>query len=699
MNTHASNDIRWLSEGSPALMGTLLPPECFVPMKARRLARACVLWLNFDLLRQSGISFPKEGLTPEYEKLVLEAFAWAVPQPYDHPSFFTADEKDFFADRYGGEGLESNWGSGRAASAGRIQIKGIGRTPLVGTDVKEHHSHGGLPKFEALAEAIWGEVNYRDLPCGEGRVLALIDPGTTTIWKDGGRESKALVVRFDIVRPAHFMTRGACPGDALPAHKHHLDAEHGRVPAALALLAKNIPGRTLTDGLKEFARRIGQHNATMFARGFYHGTTTPSNRAISGGIIDFGTQTAQPGFGRIFVLPDVAPAGCDMEEIREMNDCFLDSMAASGLPTAGLPSKEELARITCEAYRNTLQCELLCLTGLPRDAVFNLAGSSEARQLADWLLLIASDGCARTDADKEMPCNPGRYDLRKILVALAGNHDLGTAFCLQTLGAVAGPPAQDGALASDEKRSSFCEAYSKFAALATAEALMCGWPGTAQLRKYVIHNARHLNRVLTGLFRNNMRLTNHKLLEAYHASGNRPAVWDSINGRIDGNTTFFKNPRTFAITLASQRDPLFESSLEYYFDAAQDCEFISLELPPGGINDCNLVLSQAGKLLGSSAAFARGRLTGFDVPLPEQAQDTQKLDLHLLAADGKRLRRFDLNILLQNRKPLPPESLSSRQLYDGLAAPSATASTQIQIAEDEKKSVPQAGRTVSLPKV
>src|SRR5256885_13208682 len=124
--------VRSLSEGAPREMSRSLDPIVYTEIKTRRLAHARVVWVNFDLLAELGIPIPRQGLTPEFEQEILDAFAYAMPGPDDPPDAFLRKVKKFFADRYGGLGMNGNLGSGRSAAAGSIQIQGVGGTPTVG---------------------------------------------------------------------------------------------------------------------------------------------------------------------------------------------------------------------------------------------------------------------------------------------------------------------------------------------------------------------------------------------------------------------------------------------------------------------------------------------------------------------------------------------------------------------------------------
>lgn len=182
-----------LSQGKPALESQVMGEAGYVASNAQRLKNARIVWVNYDLLRELGIEVPPEGMTPEFEKQLLDAFAYinrGAPEPPDKPwarivfriarrlgfydsgpevpdSEFLPRFRTFFADRYGGslQSIGLNYGSGRAQSAGEVQIKGSGRTALVNPLMPgRNHADGVMDLVDGLQDAVFGEVMNRELP-------------------------------------------------------------------------------------------------------------------------------------------------------------------------------------------------------------------------------------------------------------------------------------------------------------------------------------------------------------------------------------------------------------------------------------------------------------------------------------------------------------------------------------------------------
>ncbi len=278
-----------------------LPPSSYVPFEAKRLANARVLWVNFEALRELGIRIPEGGLTPDFEAEILDLFAYMVPDVQDPPDAFRDGVRRFFADRYGGWGIASNGGSARAGVSGPTQVKNIGKTPVRGESSDFGHGHGGGSIKEAAQEAVWGEIFHAELPHKANRVLFVLDTGTYTVWPDGTRERRSLIVREDPLRPAQFIE---APRYAPPAGQV---AEDVRVRNALERFAASLPeprrppngsdaAARLAAGVDEMYERQVEQLAAAHAKRLFHGALSPSNIEVSGRFLDYASVTAMPGY-------------------------------------------------------------------------------------------------------------------------------------------------------------------------------------------------------------------------------------------------------------------------------------------------------------------------------------------------------------------------------------------------------------------
>src|SRR5579864_2830773 len=99
-----------------------------VKLPMSRLKDARVLWVN-PRAPSEDPNYGALGDHASYESYLLENCAFTLTDP-------AAGTPDTFgvADCYGGAGIGSNGGSGRAVFLNGYHVKGIGRTPLVGID-------------------------------------------------------------------------------------------------------------------------------------------------------------------------------------------------------------------------------------------------------------------------------------------------------------------------------------------------------------------------------------------------------------------------------------------------------------------------------------------------------------------------------------------------------------------------------------
>ncbi len=415
-------DIRSLSEGTPHLAQTHLSPQSYLPVPTQRFAKAKVIWVNWELLREMGVEMPASGMTPAFEEKILAAFAWGRPQPQDPAeAFIPGTKKTFYADGYGGIGMNGNLGSGRAASAGLVQIKGIGQTPMVYKPDDFGHSHGGASLEESIREAIWSEVLHHELPYGANRVLAILSTGTIThTWNPIDRE-RALVVRIDPLRPAHYLTNDSAEGDRREWDIARVASLQNKLIDGLPAPAEDPQTSSLAARLREFANRVAHQHATAYSKGLYHGATSPSNIGLNGEFLDFGTMTALAGFERVLLLADDMPFG-DTEVFKrdllfEIMDDFRKNLPAD--LRAQVPSNAEIGQHFDARYAWHLRRAMLLLTGVPAELLEPLLREPAAAALADELVRIARAGNDRVIRVRLVfPRYAGKYHLGSVLRSL-----------------------------------------------------------------------------------------------------------------------------------------------------------------------------------------------------------------------------------------------------------------------------------------
>lgn len=209
--------------------------------------------------------------------------------------------KQFYAERYGGSGIQRNGGGARCGFDGRYQVKGIGANPLVGEGSDARHSDGKLSAAHAIYEIIWSEILTRVLPFGAVSIKAalLIRPTEERALSHTlNADKRTLLVREPVVRPAHFERAPYFQPQPQYAERLMHDAE--RLSRVISKLPDNLPtpvgwaGQTASmnlpsyciEGLCELAKRQAIQMAYCRTR-FLRMTTSPSNIAMDGRLMDF----------------------------------------------------------------------------------------------------------------------------------------------------------------------------------------------------------------------------------------------------------------------------------------------------------------------------------------------------------------------------------------------------------------------------
>ncbi|WP_380180756.1 MchC protein [Kalamiella sp. sgz302252] len=262
-----------------------------------------------------------DNLVPFSARQVATSLIWRSPDVDDAETLqnacsyiidptSSADTKLFYAERYGGSGLQRNGGGARCGFDGCYQIKGIGINPLVGKGSDRRHSNGALSAEHAIYEALWGEVLAQILPYGAVRTQAvlLITGNAGRAFNDvGDAVPRALLVRKPVIRPAHF--ERAPWFKPRPEFAAQLQHDARRVKAVIHLLPASLPAPPAgfskeacrnqrlycLEGLCELARRLAWQMAFCRTR-FLRLTTSPSNVATDGRLLDFnGLNSLFPG--------------------------------------------------------------------------------------------------------------------------------------------------------------------------------------------------------------------------------------------------------------------------------------------------------------------------------------------------------------------------------------------------------------------
>lgn len=302
--------------------GLLAPdvlPELFVPFQVVRVGGATVAWLNRRWFAEQGIEIWNESVRAQAEAWLLRNFAFVVPcAAHDGP------RHTFMADRYGStEGLSPHGGSGRVATRGCFQVKGVGPTPLVGKGVRDGHSHGCLSLAEALREAIYAEVAAAEFPYGAVPIIAIIDLGSNYSSPDRREKydqdvRRGLLVRPFVFRPSHI-ERAPLYGSGNDTRLEQL-ADARRAKRAYRWWKEQIATGDMRFAVPpgELFHRLGRQIGFGQAHRLFNGGYFSSNLSARGELLDFGNMHWLRRWHRARVLPHAPGFGDEIRILRKV---------------------------------------------------------------------------------------------------------------------------------------------------------------------------------------------------------------------------------------------------------------------------------------------------------------------------------------------------------------------------------------------
>lgn len=557
-----------LASGPPNIFKKNLGDQSYVTVITKKLANAKVIWINKDYFRARKMAIPSE-------KEVLDSFAWGIHSPGEPFNAFLKEEKIFMADRYGGGGLALNQGSGRAASAGDFQIKGIGRTPLVGEKMKNDHANGLVP-FHEYREAIFGEIN-QDLPHKGNRVVAIIDRGTEFQLKDGKTHRAIMIIREDPLRPAHFV-------EAWHAGDKFKISELKRVKQASQYFINSLPlplqyqnskdSIKIREGMYQYTKNIAEQFATAYSQKLYHGGTSLSNIEINGRWLDYGTQTSQPGYGPIQILDHIEHSG-KVEQIEStFISEFITEIQKKFPPEISqyLPSNRELKNLFKSHYQQKLEQNFLKLTGIPDTIIDKIYPMYNSSSFAKSLINTAQAGGKNTVGRFKVPEKITSFDLAEILTVLSDNWPSDVTHLAKAL-----TPLMPGAINSISRKI-LAQDYSHFMSKVEEIALEEGILKDA-LIKFIRINVKLKNKKTPDIYRWKMMDEDFKLIAQYNNDFNPIPIRKIIDKRIANSKRNFEGLNPFHALIEEKIDSLTGGRIRFLFDATRDTYKVELIMP------------------------------------------------------------------------------------------------------------------------
>jgi hypothetical protein len=197
--------------------------------------------------------------------------------------------KNFFADRYGGEGILRHGGSGRCGALNSFQMKGVGPTPLVGSYLFGNYHDGKYKLLDALQEVFYDNILNRLRTAGQPACHAIF----TRDCVNFDNSQDVILIKDFPYRLAHFISAPYFkPSKSFCGVK---DTERTRITIKkLHKISEFVLGckfDTIDDLIKTVAKFHGENLAILRTLMIAHGSISPSNLTINGKFIDLSCTT------------------------------------------------------------------------------------------------------------------------------------------------------------------------------------------------------------------------------------------------------------------------------------------------------------------------------------------------------------------------------------------------------------------------
>jgi hypothetical protein len=337
-------------------------PWMLVPFQARQLQHSTVLWTNRRWFLERQFDLSRDETRQRIEAWLVDEFAYAIPRAGDSQAAFTNRTRTLQADRYGSStGRTPHGGSGRVATIGAFQAKGIGVTPLVGSGGDRGHSHGCCSIEEAIREAIYSEVVAAEFPHGAVPVVAIL--ATELSFAEPDPSKRAIVIRPAVLRIAHA-ERAPLFLESLTGYRNSQPDDASRTRDVIQRWLKH---RVI--GLPELVSRIAEQVAFGQVHRMFNGGFFSSNLTVDGAIMDYGGMRAMPDWRNARNQDGVAGFGDEMKIVDKM----IESLAFyftkyKPRHSAAPPSGAALRRCAQEAHARAFARECLRIWNVEADA-------------------------------------------------------------------------------------------------------------------------------------------------------------------------------------------------------------------------------------------------------------------------------------------------------------------------------------------
>lgn len=378
-----------------ALSNFFTHPKGGVPIQLSRAADAKMLWRS-----------PASTLN---DQQMLNSFALTV-----------TDEGKFgdcvgWADRYGGSGLGANEGSGRAAYVNGAYVKGVGRTPLIGSFEDKWHTTGLCFVDEAMRECVFSNIFDAESTWGAANIIAVIDLGVAPELDFEPSSDycgrRVLLVRQNVIRPAHFERAvGIVTNDSFVG-----ETDEQRVDRNVDWGIRNIKP-SFDHQYREFWMRWGEQLVYQFVHRITQTSPTTSNIALDGRLLDFGAARSIPDWGSYVPGPHRPASGTEISQLSAFLEQAAHDVFTRSSPGCNLSDvvKDIIEKVVARVNYLTI-IEVLGLIGFRRATVTQWLNAEGAAERALKAIGYYVKNAQRTFSYGEVwPEDDARWDLPRV---------------------------------------------------------------------------------------------------------------------------------------------------------------------------------------------------------------------------------------------------------------------------------------------
>lgn len=292
--------------------------------------------------------------------------------------------KTMYAERYGGFGIGINGGGARVVNTHGAQIKGVGANALAGEGALRSHSYGGLDIQGAVKEIIYSRLLNKISPVGVQTINGLILLDKTSALHNGSKAPSVLMVREQVMRPAHFLP---CVNFRVkPEYRSLLRSDYSRILSIYKSIGKQALLSEFYTLIQHFLDKCADQLSFFRMARLSHNALTPSNICLDGRVLDtalcsFVVSGSNYGQVTSFLEEAAIPAVIAKEWFYLVNK-FL----------ANLPVEEHFLQLYEEKFYQYACVNMGFIFGLDREISTKLSCTLEWKKVASRLLSLLSMG-------------------------------------------------------------------------------------------------------------------------------------------------------------------------------------------------------------------------------------------------------------------------------------------------------------------